>query len=108
MHLLGKSFKAYAITSKNDTIPLIDIPKWDFSWQDIYMFKKIVKIPAYSSINIEAVYDNTSQNPRNPFSPPRIITSDQNLLMKTTDEMLNLLLIYVPYQPGDENISLEK
>ena len=33
MHLLGKSFKAYAIIPKGDTIRLIHIPKWDFRWQ---------------------------------------------------------------------------
>jgi hypothetical protein len=27
--------------------------------------------------------------------------------MKTTDEMFQLIVTYVPYQPGDEKISLE-
>jgi hypothetical protein len=107
MHLLGKSFKAYAVTPLKDTIPLIYIPSWDFNWQDIYKYRKLIKIPAMSVITIEAEYDNTKENPHNPFNPPRLITSDQNLIMKTTDEMLNLLLIFLPYQPGDENISLE-
>jgi hypothetical protein len=108
MHLLGKSFKAYALTPSKDTIPLIYIPSWDFNWQDIYKYQKLLKIPAMSVITIEAEYDNTRNNPRNPFNPPRIITSDQNLVMKTTDEMLNLLLIFLPYQAGDENITLDK
>jgi hypothetical protein len=107
MHLLGKSFKAYAVTISKDTIPLIYIPSWDFNWQDIYKYRKIIKIPAMSVITIEAEYDNTKENPHNPFSPPRTITSNQNFIMKTTDEMLNLLLIFLPYQPGDENMSLE-
>jgi hypothetical protein len=107
MHLLGKSFKAYAVTPAKDTIRLISIPAWDFSWQDIYQYRSLVKIPALSVITIEATYDNTKDNPRNPFNPPRTITSDQNAIMKTTDEMLNLLLIYLPYQPGDETLKLQ-
>src|SRR5665213_2721511 len=57
MHLLGKSFKAYAVTPSNDTIPLIYIPSWDFNWQDIYKYRKLIKIPAMSVITIEAEYD---------------------------------------------------
>ena len=107
MHLLGKSFKAYAITPTKDTVRLISIPAWDFSWQDVYKYRRLVKLPAGSLVTVEATYDNTEDNPRNPFNPPRTVESSHNLIMKTTDEMLNLLLIYVPYQPGDENISLE-
>jgi len=107
MHLLGKSFKAYAVTPAKDTIRLISIPDWDFSWQDIYQYRHLVKVPALSVITIEATYDNTRDNPRNPFNPPRTITSDQNAIMKTTDEMLNLLLIYLPYQAGDETLPLQ-
>jgi hypothetical protein len=107
MHLLGKSIKAYAITPSKDTIPLISIPSWDFSWQDIYKYRHLVKIPAGSLVTVEATYDNTADNPRNPFNPPRTVESAHNLIMKTTDEMLNLLLIYLPYQPGDESVSLQ-
>jgi len=107
MHLLGKSFKAYAITPSKDTIPLISIPSWDFSWQDVYKYRHLVKIPAGSLVTVEATYDNTADNPRNPFNPPRTVESSHNLIMKTTDEMMNLLLIYLPYQPGDETIPLQ-
>ena len=39
MHLLGKSFKAYALQTNGDTIRLISIPAWDFNWQYFYTFK---------------------------------------------------------------------
>ena len=107
MHLLGKSFKAFAVTPAKDTIPLVYIPAWDFNWQDIYQYRHLVKIPAHSIITVEATYDNTRDNPRNPFNPPRRITSSQNAIMKTTDEMLNLLLIYLPYEKRDEDIQLD-
>lgn len=107
MHLLGKSFKAYALTPGGDTIRLISIPRWDFNWQYFYTFKKMVKIPAHSIIVAEGVYDNTKENLNNPFSPPQIIT-DQNGSMKATDEMFQFIVSYLPYKEGDENISLEQ
>lgn len=107
MHLLGRSFKAYAVPPNGDTIKLISIPRWDFNWQYFYTFKKMVKIPAHSIIVAEGVYDNTKENLNNPFSPPQIIT-DQNGSMKATDEMFQFIVSYLPYKEGDENISLEQ
>lgn len=106
MHLLGKSFKAYALLPKGDTIRLISIPRWDFNWQYFYTFKKMVKIPKGSTIVAEGVYDNTKENINNPFSPPQLVR-DQNGSMRATDEMFQFIVSYLPYKPGDENISLE-
>jgi mono/diheme cytochrome c family protein len=105
MHLLGKSFEAFAVTPDSRTIPLIKIPKWNFRWQYFYTFPKMVKIPKGSKISVIGVYDNTADNPNNPFSPPREIIGT-NGSMRVTDEMFQLIMKYLPYQPGDENISL--
>lgn len=107
MHLLGKQFKAYALQPNGDTIRLISIPRWDFNWQYFYTFKKMVKIPSGSVIVAEGIYDNTRKNINNPFNPPQIIT-DQNGSMKATDEMFQFIISYLPYQTGDEQISLER
>ncbi len=105
MHLLGVSFLAFVLLPGGDTLPLIRIPKWDFRWQYFYTFQKIIKIPAESIIRVEGVYDNTENNPLNPFHPPRII-SEREGSMRTTDEMFQLICTFLPYKPGDENISL--
>lgn len=107
MHLIGKSFKAYAVNPNGDTIRLISIPRWDFNWQYFYTFKKMVKIPKGSTITAEGIYDNTSNNPNNPFNPPQLVR-DRNGSMKSTDEMFQFIISYLPYQPGDENISLDR
>jgi hypothetical protein len=107
MHLLGKSFWAYAVTLKGDTIPLIKINKWDFRWQYFYTFKKMVKIPKGATIHTVGVFDNTRENPNNPFSPPRLV-SEQDGSMRTSDEMFQFIVTYLPYTSGDENISLER
>lgn len=106
MHLLGKQFWAYALTPNGDTIPLIRINKWDFRWQYFYTFEKMVKIPAGSVIHAEGVYDNTRNNPNNPFSPPRLVAEREGS-MRTSDEMFQFIVTYLPYQVGDENISLK-
>jgi hypothetical protein len=107
MHLLGKSFKAYALTPQQDTIRLIHIPRWDFNWQFFYTFKKMLKIPAGSTIVVEGVFDNTSNNPFNPHHPPREVR-DNNGSMRTTDEMFQFIVTYLPYETGDENRSLAR
>ncbi len=106
MHLIGKSYWAYAVKPGGDTIRLIKIPRWDFRWQYFYQPKTMLKIPRGSIIYVEGIYDNTEQNPNNPFSPPRMIM-EKNGSMKTTDEMFQLIITYVPYKKGDEKISLE-
>lgn len=106
MHLLGKSFKAYALKPNGDTIRLISIPRWDFNWQYFYTYPKMVKIPQGSMVVAEGLYDNTRQNLNNPFSPPRLVRNRDGS-MKTTDEMFQFIITYLPYQEGDENISLQ-
>jgi len=106
MHLLGQSFWAFAVKPNGDTIPLIRIPKWDFRWQYFYTFKKMVKIPKGSSIQVIGIYDNTKSNPHNPFNPPQTV-GERAGSMRTTDEMFQFIINYLPYRDGDENISLE-
>jgi len=105
MHYIGKEFKAYAISPEGDTIRLVHIPEWDFRWQEIYRFKKLIKIPKGSRIHIEGTYDNTSQNPANPKSPPESVWSLGT--MRSTDEMMTLMMVFLPYKEGDENITIQ-
>lgn len=109
MHLLGKTFLAYAITPAGDTIRLVRINNWDFKWQYYYTYKHPVKIPAGSIMYAFGTYDNTDKNPNNPFHPPREMKERNDLFsMGTTEEMFQFIFSYMPYQPGDENIDLEK
>ncbi|MEZ4903119.1 MAG: cytochrome c [Spirosomataceae bacterium] len=100
MHWLGQSFKAFAITPEGDLVPLVKIDAWDFNWQMTYQFEKLLHIPIGSVILAEASYDNTPSNPLNPFNPPKDTTFGWN----TTAEMMQLVIYYVDYQKGDEDI----
>jgi hypothetical protein len=103
MHLIGKSIKAYCVTPTNDTIPLIDIPEWDFHWQYFYQFQKPILLPAGSTIYGEATFDNTTNNPNNPSNPPK----DVGLGEGTEDEMFLIYMNLSSYLPGDTNIVID-
>ncbi|MEL7530948.1 MAG: cytochrome c [Bacteroidota bacterium] len=107
MHLLGKSFTAYAIPPVGDTIPLIRIPDWDFRWQYFYTFEYMLPLPKGTRVIVEAVYDNSMDNPNNPFDPPQLIAEREGS-MRTTDEMLQFIMTFLPYRAGDEEIALGK
>lgn len=108
MHLLGKSFKAYAFApNSQDTIKLIHIPKWNFNWQNFYTFEHLLPLKLGTTIIVEGVFDNTAENPLNPFHPPQIIRDNMGS-MKTTDEMFQFIVTYLPYEAGDENKSLRR
>ena len=102
-HMLGKNWKVFAVTPQNDTIPLVHIENWDFNWQGAYAFKKLQKLPKNTEIHAFATYDNTTNNPFNPNNPPKWVSWGES----TFDEMYYLPILWLPYQNGDENLSLE-
>ncbi len=102
MHYLGKEFKAFA-TRGQDTIPLVHIPKWDFRWQEIYQYKKPVILNKGDVVHVYGTYDNTADNPMNPNDPPQLVTSSGD--MRSDQEMMTMLLVYVTYEKGDEDLS---
>ncbi len=106
MHLLGSEFWAFAVDPMGDTIPLVRIPVWNFRWQYAYTFKKMLPLFKGTTINVHGTFDNTSENPDNPFHPPRTAVAPKDRNMRTTDEMFQFFINYVDYQPGDEDISL--
>ena len=103
MHLLGKSIKSYALTAENETIPFVNIPQWDFEWQDFYFFKNLIKLPKGSVLYGTGVYDNTTNNPNNPSNPPVGVGPGLN----TLDEMFLFYFHYMDYVEGDEFINVD-
>ena len=103
-HVVCKSFKAFSYRQGfTDTIPLINIPQWDFHWQATYTLRKPLRLNGNRICRAEVVYDNTENNPENPFSPPQDVRWGE----KTSDEMLYLFATVAVYQAGDENIILD-
>lgn len=100
-HLIAKSMLLYAVKPGVDTIPLIRINQWDFEWQDYYMYKKLVKVPAGYVLYAKHVYDNTTANPNNPV--PVYVQAG----VATNDEMFFDGIMFLKYNTGDELINLE-
>jgi hypothetical protein len=73
MHLLGTEIKITATYPDGTVVPLIWIDPWDFDWQETYVYKAPVSLPQGTRINLEAYYDNTTDNPRNPNNPPKFV-----------------------------------
>jgi len=103
MHLLGKDIKSFAIKPNLDTVKFIDIPHWDFHWQDFYFFKHMPYLPIGTTIKGNGNYDNTTANIENPNNPPEPVYPGLN----TTDEMFLIYFHYMTHQAGDENYDME-
>jgi len=84
MHLLGKSMRVTATQPNEQPEVLIDIPAWDYNWQDEYYYEQPIRLRSGTKIIVEAVFDNSAGNPSNPSSPPERVTWGE----ETTDEML--------------------
>lgn len=85
MHFLGKEVTSTAVLPGGKTIPLIGVKDWDFHWHERYQFVKPLRLPKGTVIQVEAYYDNSADNPKNPNNPPKLVKYGNNL----TDEMLS-------------------
>ena len=96
MHLLGQNIRSYAYnpSNVNDTVRFINIPNWDFHWQDFYFFKHVQKVPNGYKIKGEGSFLNTTGS---------TVTAGLN----TSDEMFLVYFHFMLYQSGDENYDME-
>jgi hypothetical protein len=84
MHLLGRAVRVRAELPDGSRQSLIDIPAWNYAWQDEYLFERPFSLPAGCTLVVDAVFDNSAANPSNPSSPPRRVRWGDS----TLDEML--------------------
>lgn len=83
MHLRGKSFRYEAHYPDGTKEILLDVPRYDFAWQQTYALKEPKRLPAGTKIHCIAHYDNSAENVANP-NPDRIVHWGE----QTWDEML--------------------
>lgn len=83
MHRLGKEMKLTARLPSGEEKILIWIKDWNFNWQMHYQILHPVRLPALTELMLDAVHDNSAENPNNPSDPPkRVFRGTQ-----TEDEM---------------------
>jgi hypothetical protein len=103
-HYLCKSIEAYATLPDGRKQLLINIPKWDFHWQDDYRYSQPLHLPAGTRIHVRFVYDNTSANALNPHNPPQRVRFGN----RSTDEMATLTIQVIPEQAEHKPLLREK
>lgn len=96
-HYICREMEMLATLPEGRVITLLKIDDWDLDWQDQYQFADPVPLPAGTRIDARIVYDNSADNPENPFSPPERIRWGR----ESTDEMGSVTLRVVA-QDEDE------
>lgn len=66
MHTRGKSMKYTATYPDGSSEILLDVAEYDFNWQWYYYPEEPVILPEGTILEIEAHFDNSSDNPNNP------------------------------------------
>lgn len=84
MHLRGRSFRYTACYPDGRQEILLDIPRWNFDWQERFVLAKPKRLPAGTRMVATAMYDNSAANPANPDP-----TADVHYGPDSTDEMFN-------------------
>ncbi len=83
MHLRGRAFDYYVRFPDGSRETLLSIPRYDFNWQSSYYFKDPLTIPAGSTLECVAHFDNSEDNPANPDPTQEVRWGDQ-----TFEEMM--------------------
>jgi tetratricopeptide (TPR) repeat protein len=96
-HYRARTIRAYATRPDQTTTPLLSIANWDFRWQHVYRLRQPVSLPAGSRLDVEFTYDNSDDNPRNPFHPPRRVLWGP----ASTDEMGDVWIQVIPRHAAD-------
>lgn len=88
-HMLARSLEVTADIPGRDHVLLVKVPRWDYDWQQPYFFKEPFFLPKGTTLTATGIFDNSADNPRNPFNPPQPVFLGE----ATTDEMLLPMLL---------------
>jgi hypothetical protein len=94
MHLLGTSIRVDAVRKNGDKECMIEIPDWDFSWQQSYSFKEAMFLEPGEEIELTCTYDNSAEH-QPTLNGERVTPRDVRWGEQTLDEMCLTYLITV-------------
>ena len=83
MHMRGKHMRFTATYPDGKEEILLDVPAYDFNWQLTYTPSERLVLPAGTKVVLDAVFDNSEDNPSNP-DPTVMVTFGE----ATSDEMM--------------------
>lgn len=83
MHLRGKAFRFDALYPDGRKETLLDVPRYDFNWQNSYVFVEPKRMPEGTVVHCTAAFDNSADNLMNPDPTKPVRWGDQ-----TWEEMM--------------------
>lgn len=102
MHLLGTEIRAHIEHADGSETCLIDIPEWDFEWQQFFLFDDGDPVVTQTNdvLHLECVYDNSAEN--QPViggiqQAPKLVAWGEG----TTDEMCLVFPMWLKACEGD-------
>ncbi|WP_165225725.1 redoxin domain-containing protein [Aquisphaera insulae] len=98
MHLRGRSMRFVAEFPDGRREVLLDVPRYEFDWQNLYTFEQPIPMPEGTILRTEAHFDNSADNPNNP-DPRRAVSFGE----QTRDEMH---VGYLNFVLADQDLSL--
>ena len=78
MHLRGKSFDFRITYPDGKQEKILNVPNYSFSWQLSYYLAQPLKLPAGTTVECTAYYDNSKNNPFNPDPTKEIKFGEQS------------------------------
>jgi tetratricopeptide (TPR) repeat protein len=99
-HYLAQRFLGTVTLPDGATRTLLEIPQWDFNWQSDYRFREPVFLPKGSRLDMTFVYDNSTNNIRNPQQPPVRV----GFGLQSADEMAEWWIQLLPRQAADRQL----
>ena len=99
MHLRGKAFRFEAVYPDGKREVLLDVPRYEFEWQNVYVLAEPKLMPEGTVLRCLARYDNSSGQP----VEPRPDANGHAGASKRSDEML---VGYVEVALADQDLAL--
>lgn len=96
-HMVCEEMQVFATRPGAERESIFWIDDWDFDWQNRYLYREPVELPAGTRIDARIRYDNSADNADNPFDPPRRVRWG----FQSKDEMGSVTLLLVAADEDD-------
>jgi peroxiredoxin len=104
MHLRGKAFRFTANYPDGKKEILLDVPRYDFNWQNSYALAEAKRLPAGTVVKCDGYFDNSEENLVNPDPTQEVHWGDQ-----TWDEMMiGTMVVTDPDPEPDQQAHLQR